>query len=387
MTRSIPIFGFILVAALGGSWMTYTTERTPEKDGIILVDNKPSELQKITYKSPDADVVFEMKEDALGRYAWVTVTDHKKKKVKEGEPEVPPEIKVTAFKAGQAGDKLIDAFAPMAAMRELTGVDDVRLKTFGLTEPDTTVALTSAGKDYVFDIGGEVYGPKDRYARYQLTSRYYIIDDELIKPLKFAATRLPERALYGPKPEEMDSITLGAGAKTVTWTHKNKDDASAVYWEREGATGKDETFANWVEKALKLKSQSYVQDGAAPTDLVPQFDMTIRQSGKPDQTVRVSKSGEDWYAQSEYTRGLVKLTKGPASDAAGEVVDILEGRTPPPKPEKKSGPPAPRPGGPPAAAEGGDKDAKVPPMPGGPPMPGRPMMPGRPAGAPPKPPH
>lgn len=372
MNKSIPLFGLILVGSLAGSWLTYTGEKVPEKEGIILLENKPSEVEKIVYTSPDADVLFEVRNDSLGSYGWVTVTEHKKKKVKEGEPEPPVEIKITKFKAGQAGDKLIAAYAPLAMMRQLGVLDDAKLSTFGLSNPDTQVVLTSGGREYPIAVGGEVYGPKDRYVQDKSTNRYYIMDDELIKPLKFATTRLPERGLVSPKTEEIDAVTLGAGSKTVTWTHKNKDDEAAAFWEREGSTGKDETFANWMEKAMKLKSTSYVQDGAAPAELVPAFDLTVKQGGKPDQTVRISRSGDDWYAQSEFTRGLVKLTKGPVSDAADEVDDILEGRAPPPKPEKKPGPPPPRPGGPsPEGAEekGSVEPKKAPPMPGRPPLP------------------
>ena len=375
MSKSIPIFGVLLLLGMAGSWVAYTGEKTVEKEGIPLVDVKKDAVEKITYASPDADVLYEVREDALGKFGWVTVTEHKVKKAKEGETPPPPEVKVTKFKAGDAGQKLVDSYAPLMAMRELQGVDDKKLDTFGLKAPDTRVVLTAGGRESSLEIGGEVYGPKDRYIKDGTTGKFFILDDELIKPLKFAATRLPERGLMSPKPEEIDTITLGAGNQSVSWTQKNKDDPAAKYWERSGQTTKDETFANWAEKALKLKSQSYVQEGAAPTDLQPVFDLTVVIKGQPAQTVHIQKSGEDWFAQSEFTRGLVKLTKGPVSDAASEVQDILEGRTPPPKekPKAPAGGPPGRPVMPPGMSPGGGE--------GGPP--GMPMPPRPPGGMPP----
>ncbi len=366
MNRSIAVYAFLLAIGSVASYQRYTDDSGPEKEGVILVDGKREDLKKIVYSSPDIDVTYETREDGAGKYGWVTVVDHKHKKaLKEGDPEPPVETKTTVFKAGTAADKVVDTFAPLAAMREIAAVDDAKLTSFGLKAPDTSVTVTLGARTTTLDLGGETYGTKDRYARDRGTNKLYIIDDEAFKPLKFAGTRLPERNVFTPKAEQIETISLGAGATTVSWTHKNKDDTAAAFWERDGgeAGKKDETFSNWFDKAFKIKSQTYVQPDDRPTDLTPVFDLTVTASGKPSETLRIQKSGDDYYAQSEFTRGLVKLTKGPTDDAAGEVLDILEGRTPPPK-EKKA-PMAPPHGMPPRPG--------MPPMPGG--MPGSPAMP------------
>ncbi|MFN7146335.1 MAG: hypothetical protein ACK4YP_21360, partial [Myxococcota bacterium] len=90
-----------------------------------------------------------------------------------------------------------------------------------------------------------------------------------------------------------------------------------------------------------------------PTELLPGFDLTIRADGLKPETLSLLQSGEDWYAKSESTRGLVKLSRGPAKDAVEDAKDIAEGRTPPPD-EKPAAPPgkdalsATPPGAPPA---------------------------------------
>ena len=380
MIRPWMMYGGVLVVGMGLSWVRYTTDDgKAEKQGVPLLEEKKEDLTSILFASPDADAKVELRKDALGTYGWVTVTEHKQKKGKEGEPPPPVETKVTSFKAGSAGDKLIESLAPMMAMRELVGVDETKIEAFGLKDPTTSLAVTAGSKTATLDIGGETYGAKDLYAKHRESSRYYVVDDELIKPLKFAATRLPERNVFSYKVEELDNITLSKGGKSVSWLQHNKEDRAADWWERLPTPGtdavgkKDETFANWLEKALKLKSQSYVQAGDEPAAPSAAFDLSFSVNGKPTETLHVLALEDDWFANSDFTRGLVKLTKSAVADTADEVEDILEGREPPPDEKKPPAPDAP-PGSPMGGPPGmGERPAGMPGMPPGMPRPG--MMP------------
>lgn len=382
MSRSVYVYAGILVLALGASWMNYTADKAKPREGVVVVDVKKDQVDKVVYKSPDIEVVFERLQDDIGPYYWVVVTENKKKK--ENGQDVPY-TKVSKFKASgtPAGspDKMLDLLAPVMAVRTLENTDAAKLETFGLTKTDTTFELTAGGKTSTFVLGGETYGTKDRYVKDAQSGQIYVVDDELFKPLKFATSRLPERSLYSPKKEEIETFTLGKGGSTVHWSLKNREDKEAIYWERDvsgGAAptsapapnanpaatsgGRDDTFSNWFDKFSKLKSTAYVQDGEAPADLALQFEATVKPVGKKAETVQFFTSGDDWYAKSEYTRGLVKLSKSSVQDASEEVSDILEGRVPPPdeKPAAKSphggppgGPPGMPPGGPPGLAPGG----------------------------------
>ncbi|MES2644323.1 MAG: DUF4340 domain-containing protein [Myxococcota bacterium] len=338
MNKSVIVFAGLLVLSLGGAWMRYTGGEETQKEGVVLIDAKATELEKVVYTSPELTVTFELRTDDFGRYGWITVEDRKKKGKDDA---IPVEAKVTRFKTGVAADKVVEAFAPMVGLRKLENVDDTQLTSFGLKESDTTVTISAGGKTTTFELGGETYGTKDRYAKNQGDGKVYVIDDEPFKTLKFAATRLPERGLTASKVEQIEGLSLGVGATNASWTQKNKDDKAAAYWERTeaagaAASGKDETFGNWIDKALKLKSTAYVQDGEAPAELVPGFDLTVRAAGQKPETIQLLQGGEDWYAKSESTRGLVKLSRGPAKDAAEDAKDVVEGKEPPP-----DAPPAP----------------------------------------------
>lgn len=379
MSKSVYVYAALLALSLGAAWNRYTGGEPVEKEGVQLIDARATDLEKVVYTAPDLTVTFEMKTDDFGRYGWATVDEHKKGK----DDAPPPPAKVTTFKTGSAADKLVEAFAPMFALREITAKDDAQLTSFGLKEPDTTVAVTAGGRTLTFDLGGETYGTKDRYARNQADGRIYVLDDEPFKSLKFAATRLPERALVAAKLEAMSGASLGVGGATAAWTQKNRDDKAAAYWERDGGTGKDESFGNWLDKALKLKSTAYVQPGEEPAELLPAFDLTVRADDLKPETVSVLVAGEDYYARSGSTRGLVKLSRGPAKDAAEDAKDVAEGKAP--APAEATAPPgaaAPSVGAPPTGEPGGAPPAGAPPAlpppnPGALPRPGVPAPPGK----------
>jgi len=373
MRKSIPVFALILVVGMGMSWQRYTSDEPEAKEGVVAMDLRKDDLQKIVYASAELEVTFEMKLDAIGPYGWVTVVEHKKKK---GDDDVETITDTTSqFKAGPAADKLIEAFAPMYALRQLDTVDELKLRQFGLEKPEISVVVTAAGKETHFDIGGETYGTRDFYVRNNATGRVYVLNDEAIKPLKFGNSRLPERGLTSFKTETIDGVSLGQGSAIASWSQKNKDDRTAAYWVRDEGGARDETFTNFLGKAMKLKSTSYVQAADRPAELAPAFDFTLRVDGKPSETLRFQKGGDDWYVESEFTRGLVKLTRGPAGDAADEVLDIIEGRTPKETPKPEPEPPKikeepKRPERPPGEALDRPPRPSLPPMPAHP----RPLM-------------
>ncbi len=342
MSKTVVMYGGLLALSLGAAWVRYTSDEAAPKEGVVVVEGKPAELAKVVYDAPELDVTFELREDAFGRHGWVTVEEVKTKKVDGAETK---ETKVTRFKAGSAADKMLEGLAPLMALRELKDVDAGKLASFGLDAPTTKLTVSLAGKDSALDVGGETYGTKDVYVRDNATQRIFVVDDELFKALKFAGTRLPERQLVAAKVEDIAGITLAKDADSVSWDQQNRDDRAAAYWKRGAAEGKDETFGNWFDKFLKVKSVNYVQDGEAPADLVNAFSVTVRAETGPAETVQFLTAGEEWFAKSESTRGLVKLPRGSAKDAADDVLDVLEGKAPPEEP---------------AAAPAGAGDAKPP---------------------------
>jgi hypothetical protein len=189
------------------------------------------------------------------------------------------------------------------------------------------MTVEHGGRTMTLTVGGETYGSRDVYVRDEASQRVFVLDDELLKPLKFAGTRLPERNLAAAAIETIASVTLTEGATTQAWTQEARVDRAAAYWKRTGGE-KDEGFGIWMDKFLKLKSTGYVAEADVPAELTTRFSLAVRADGAPEETVRIASAGEAWYARSESTRGWVKLAQGAARDAADDVRDVLEGKAP-----------------------------------------------------------
>jgi Domain of unknown function (DUF4340) len=378
MNKSILAYATILVLSLGASWVQYTSEEAAvPKEGIVLADVKKDDLQQLSYSSPDLKVLLEIRKDDLGSYSWVTLTETKKKKGADG-VETSEEV-VTRFKGGEDATKLIEKWAPVMAMRELGRAED-KIESFGLKSPTSTVVVTTAGKTWTLELGGDTYGLKDRYVRDQGTGLVYVVDDQSIKPFT-SKTKLRETAVFSAKKTEIESVKVGRGAATVTWEQKNIVDTAAAFWARQGGTGdKDETFSNWLDKLLKLRSQEYVQ-AEEPADLVPVMDLVIKPVDHPAESLQLLRSGEDWYARGSWVRGLVKLNKTATADVESEVDDVIEGKAPaaPATPEAPAAPgTTPEAPAAPGATPPAGGPPLSPPMPGAPPrLPALPKPPGQ----------
>lgn len=170
MSRSVYVFGGLLALSLGAAWARYTSDEAAPKEGVLLVEGKKEQLERIVYDGPDSDVTYELRKDDFGAYAWVTVVETKKK----GDVE---ETKTSRFKAGKDGEKLVEGLAPMMALRELKDVDSTKLAQFGLESPTTTLTLSVAGRETRLALGGETYGSKDIYVQDTATKRIFVMDD------------------------------------------------------------------------------------------------------------------------------------------------------------------------------------------------------------------
>lgn len=341
---SAAIYGGLLVVLLGGAWVRWTAGPPVELDGkVVLVDGDADDLERIVFTITDKETAtLTRKEDAFGTYWWVehTKTDEKKAPPPPppvpGGPDTPPEPppepvveKVTStqvFKAGTAGDDLAKSMSPLLALRKLEGVDAAKSGTIGLDAPVEFLEITRKGRTTRIALGGEVYGTRDRYAREEGTGTLYLVDDETLRPLKFARTRLPDRDLWPFAQNEITALGIvGPGGATVELVQKNADDAAKATWARASAPeAPDEQINTWVSQALKLKSTTTPE--VLPTTLEDRFSLVLTGPRGKVLTVKVQQEGADgdYYASSEHTRTPVKLLKSAVGPLADDVSTLVE---------------------------------------------------------------
>jgi hypothetical protein len=370
MNKSVWILSGLLGASMVASYLSWTSEEgTDDDDSIVMLDAAPEQLERVTYTSEKLDVELEQRSDALGDYLWVTTREQKRvpsnkshdnpdedahedieapgdephdegdedEAHDEGaEEEAEYTTLVKQFKAGKAGGELLEALAPMEAQRVLQGVGSESYEDFGLVEPEATLSVTRKGKAAKeFSLGGEAYGTRDRYVLTEGT--VYLVDQDLLRPLKYATTRLPDRDLFAVERGDMARVTVSSMCSpvasdcvegSVELQQNNPQDPANASWSLAGSDQASETAEAWLDKALALKSAGYVQDDEQPTELSQRLQLLIETKDGLT-TVAISQGldedgKEGWYATSEYTRGLVKLHKSQASEAADDVESVLE---------------------------------------------------------------
>ena len=368
MNLSAAIYGGVLVVLLGGAWAKYTAEPALELDGkVILLQGTEEELEGLSWLSDKKDqAVMVKKTDAAGEYWEVTYTKWTEKKAPKTEPlpseqpapseaEAPvgpsatpdaapaegapppepapePEPEPTydestqVYKAGTEAEKLVKSLSPMLAIRKLTALDAEKMETTGLDAPKEFLEITRKGKTIKLEVGGEVYGTRDRYVRDTSTQEVFLVDDELLRPLKYARTRLPDRTLWSVAPQDITKVAITGKDSTVEIAQKNAQDVEKAAWVRADKPDEpNEQLKTWMDKALKLKSTSYADTDDTFDDLELKFSMIITDKKGKIETFEVHAKPDgtgDWWGKSEHTRGWVKLLKGPTSSLHEDVANI-----------------------------------------------------------------
>jgi hypothetical protein len=363
MIRGAIVYGGLLAVTLGAAYYRWTHEPDKDLEGkVVVLQGAPETLDRITWKGKDDEAVIEKKKDEKGEYFWVTYTKWEKKKPEhpdkdakaDAKPETAagsgsgsgadlaaagsgsgsgaeaaPEEKeavVSYFKSGKAATELAASMSPLFAVRKLEDVTPDKLKTIELEAPVEHVLIERNGKTTDIELGGEAYGTKDRYARIAGTNEIYLVDDEVLRSLKFARTRLPDRDLFPFETPKIESAVIGDGTRTITLTQKNRDDKDKATWAP--ADAPDDTSAQyktWMDKFLKAKASSYANEADVPKDLDLRFQVTLQSEGGEQETVEVYQAGDagDWYAKSGHTRGYVKMLKSTTSSLAEDVGSLI----------------------------------------------------------------
>ena len=360
--RPSLVYGVTLTVLMIGSYLTWTREdAAAEAAEVIVVDTKAEDIQRVVYTSEKLDVDLEARKDDYGSYLWAKTVERRKKRSlkkkddghghedhgeEDEEPAIDPKDEVAVegddepeepeitivsktFKAGDAGDKLLETFAPLEANR-LLDVNEAELADFGLAEPEESLEIQRAGKDpRVFDVGGEAYGTKDRYIRDRNSGKVYLINADTLNPLKRGTTSLPDRALMALEESDALQVQVSSATDTLSLEHRNRDDPDASHWRVVGEDEPNESAGTWLEKIFRLRSSGYVQADEVPTDQELVFAVTVTGEDSSTEVVEVFSASdpdgkEAWYARSPYTRELVKLHTSPASQAAEDLGTILE---------------------------------------------------------------
>ncbi len=327
MIRSTQFFAVLLIVAMAAAWNEWSSEEPLDLEGkVVVLEGNAEDVAVVRWVGEDTEATVTRKNDENGEFFWVDYTRWtEKKKPAEmnssdtGEP-VEPEVERTAkrsvFKSAQRAVSVMKNVSPLAAKRSLDVTDSEKLAQLGLDAPTSRIEIERNGKTEVIEVGAEAYGTRDYYARHVASGRIYMLERDLIQPLKYARTRLPDRTLYSFDRSAIVLSEVSADGQTKSWDQNNADDKQTAHWTPVGQPNEEAEQANdWLDKFLNLKGTKYADPDDPPVSLQVRFSVTLRTNDKSE-TVEVLQVGEDgdWYARSAHTRGLIKLVRSAASD-------------------------------------------------------------------------
>jgi hypothetical protein len=337
------IYGGLLLGLASASWYQWTAAPTVELDGgVVLLSGEGDEIEEIRWTSPDNEATITRKSDANGGYFWVEYTRYTDAPAapipseggedtgSDSEESADPERIATrsVFKAADKAERLVESLSPMVALRQLDVSDEDKLAELGLDAPTSGIEIIRDGRTQRVEVGAEAYGTRHRFVRLPETGAVYLVERDLIQPLRYARTRLPDRTLFGTDSATLTGATLSAGGGKLQMTQRNGENAAKAGWSRNDAPDVTaEQLTTWMHKALKLKGTRFADPDDPPTDLQPRFTLALIDDQGRTERLKVSQVGPegDWYGQSEHTRGLVKLVRSSARSLADDVQAVIEG--------------------------------------------------------------
>lgn len=346
--KQVLVLAVLLVAALVGSYLTWTAEESEASpaEEVVVYRADEEDLESIAWEGEETSVLLERKEDEAGAYVWVTLTETTEVEApepadepgdtdaavgpepapQEEEPETPePETttRTVSFKGNDTADEVWASFAPLRAKRELQPGPSVTDEAFGFDDPAGTLEIVRRSGPVEIVVGGETYGARDRYARYD--GRVFLLDDKDLRPLQFARTRLVDRTLHPLEARDTQKIEVRSPEGNATFVQENREDPRSAFWaSADSPEQADEAAENWIGKLMRMRVQQYVGPEEAPPSLEPVFSYVVE--GDRAWTVEILREeGADgrWFARSEHTRGLVELTESLASEAVADLPTVL----------------------------------------------------------------
>jgi hypothetical protein len=336
--RSIWVYALALAAALVWAYGAWTSDEQPDDgESVEILGGKQDTLTRVAYSSENLDVSISMMEDERGRYGWARV-EPKNSVPSVEDPDSPiGQGKPEEFKVGGGGDKVLEGVAPFRAKRILEGVQDAQLEELGLAPPEATLTIEREGREAkTYELSSKGFGGVNVYVRDPDNGTIYIVDAKVLTPLKTASRTLPDRALHDVDPKDIESVVVSDGTREARWDQLNADDPNAAYWAADGEGLGNDAAKAWLDKALNLKVARYLQADETPSDAAAVFTYTVKARDGHTTAIEVlrgyDEAGEDvFFAKSAHNRGLVKLHRSLAAEAAADLESALTGEAPPPR--------------------------------------------------------
>lgn len=272
----------ILAISVVFAFVMWTREdsRAVDLGDFTVWEGKPDDVTKITFEYDNKKVVLEAHSDERGR--WFTGVSDKPPAPKNPHGPQPPEgdappatdrVKVEFVSVG-AADKVVEAMAPLRALRAIGRIEADRAAEFGLETPKGTLIVAMGDKEHRLELGERAPGGTDRYARHPDTGEVFVLSGEALGDLEGGDLRLMERDLHEWDAGEVEKATITVGARSRTVVRGGPE--GKRFWATpEAADRQDETIGNWMTKIDRLRPARYAEPPES-AEVVVRVDYTGR---------------------------------------------------------------------------------------------------------------
>jgi hypothetical protein len=350
--RSIGLHVFLFVVACVLGLKAWTSEDEPNKKPVAaeLWSGRPTDLQKVEFKTEKKIVAIEPREDAAGRYYVGTIETLAAPKpaasgADAGAPKPPDphgghghaeppaeEAGTKRFISLSKGDELVKSLATLKASRVLGKVAPERLGEFGFDKTEFgTLEVVVSGKKHSLALGEKTPGGSDRYVRDPESGEAYVIAGSIANDLTSADNRLVEREFHDFGDEKVAKVVLKAGEATREIVrHKEEKD----FWSKpDSPEAKDETVSNWMTKVERLRVTNYVEapePPVKPEDTVARIEY-FNERGKSLGYFEIvrrpppadSKERPDYLARSERSRWYATVLRSTAEQIDQDLSSVM----------------------------------------------------------------
>lgn len=324
--RSSFVHAGLLVVAATFAVSVFSRDKSVKPEARTEVEvwrGRAADVEYAAYEAKGKKVTLEPRSDAQGKWYFGTI---EKEPAAAADGGAPQPKTTTAFVSTTAASKLLDALAPLEAVRGIGKVSGDREEEFGLKTPEGTLVVKVGGVEHELDIGGQAPGGADRYVRDPATGAVYAVKGDLVRDFEWADSRLLERDLHAWKENEIASATVLAGGKTRKLVRGGP--GNRPFWADASAPDKnDETAGNWMQKLDRLRPSEYVDHAPEGRSTVVRVEYAGR-SGALGwiEVVKVpNASGKnDYFVATERTRLYGKVVSSFAEQVESDVGSVVK---------------------------------------------------------------
>lgn len=263
--KSLSVHLGLLLVSIGFAFVMWTRDdsRAVDLGDFTVWGGSPEDVSKVTFEYDDKKVVLEAHSDERGR--WYTGLADKPPipKSPHGAPDPAAEepaasgerVKVEFVSVGPA-EKVVEAMAPLRALRAIGRIEGDRAAEFGLDDPKGSLTVVVGDTEHTLELGERAPGGTDRYARNAATGEVYVLSGEAIGDLEGADLRLMERDLHEWDTGEVDKATIVVGSRSREIVRGGQE--GKRFWATpEAPERQDETLGNWMTKIDRLRPARY----------------------------------------------------------------------------------------------------------------------------------